>query len=188
MKIISTILLILNFLFIDGCVTGSRIDIEKIQTLANEGDALAQNDLGNRYRYGKGVTLDYNAAVIWYEKSANQGLSPAKMNLGYMYDLGLGVTQNKEKAIHLYLEAANAGEPRGMIKLSEKYQKGDGLPKSIEKAYMWLEIARFYTQRSTDMHAKWTVRNSLGRLKGKLTESQIKKYKQLANEWIDKSE
>ncbi len=188
MKTISTILFILYILFINGCAAGNRIDIEKILTIANEGNAEAQNDLGNRYRHGDGVTRDYQVAIMWYEKSANQGLSLAKINLGYMHDLGLGVPKNKEKAILLYLEAANALEPRGMIKLSEMYQKGDGLPKSYGKAYMWLEIARFYTQKSNDMHAKWTIRNTLGLLKTLLTESQIKKYKQLAHDWINKSD
>lgn len=184
-KRVSAVLLMLTALFVSGCATGNGIDVADIQTLANEGNAAAQNDLGTMYQYGDGVPQDYKEAVHWYKKAADQGSSLAIVNLGYMYDLGLGVPQDKGKAISLYSEGANAGEPRGMINLAEMYRKGDGIEQSDQKAYMWLEIARFYTQRSNDMQAKWAARGALDELKKSMTKSQIVIGNQLAVEWIN---
>ena len=187
MKFSTYVLVLLTVIFVIGCATRNGIDPEKIQTLANPGDVEAQNDLGSMYQFGDGVPQDYQKSVNWYKKAATQGSSLAKVNLGYMYDLGLGVSQNKEKAIVLYSEAANAGEPRGMINLAEMYRKGNGIEQSNDRAYMWLEIARFYTQRTKDMEAKWAARGALYELKKQMTKSQIRKGEILASEWIEKN-
>ena len=52
--------------------------VEPCTKLANEGDELAQLNLGYMYNMGKGVDEDYAAAVIWYRKAAEQGNLAAK--------------------------------------------------------------------------------------------------------------
>ena len=65
---------------------------------AEQGYALAQNNLGAMYREGKGVPQDDKQAVHWYQKAAEQGHAIAQYNLGVMYANGQGVLQNNIKA------------------------------------------------------------------------------------------
>ena len=66
---------------------------------AEQGDANAQYNLGNRYRKGEGVPQDDKEAVKWFRKSAEQGDASAQCNLGVMYYLGEGVPQDYKEAV-----------------------------------------------------------------------------------------
>jgi uncharacterized protein len=59
-----------------------------IRPLADQGDALAQNLLGDMYDRGRGVPQDEVEAVRWYHRAADQGLAIAQSNLGNMYSAG----------------------------------------------------------------------------------------------------
>ncbi|MBI1993150.1 MAG: sel1 repeat family protein, partial [Deltaproteobacteria bacterium] len=50
---------------------------------SEKGDPVAQNELGERYANGKGVTQDWTEAIKWYRKSAEQGLAMGQCNLGW---------------------------------------------------------------------------------------------------------
>ena len=69
--------------------------------------ASDQNDLGNKYFYGRGVTKDYSEAIKWYRKSAYLGNVYAYYNLGRMYENGYGVTKDYEGAVEWYHKAAD---------------------------------------------------------------------------------
>ena len=49
---------------------------------AEQGDAEAQNELGDMYYYGDGVPLDYNEAVKWFRLSAEKGDAYGQFSLG----------------------------------------------------------------------------------------------------------
>jgi len=49
---------------------------------AEQGDAMAQFNLGVMYDEGQGVARDDAKAVEWYTKAAEQGDSRAKFNFG----------------------------------------------------------------------------------------------------------
>ncbi|MBN1673689.1 MAG: sel1 repeat family protein [Kiritimatiellae bacterium] len=66
---------------------------------AEAGEAGAQFSYGLRFAQGKGVTLDYAAAKMWFERAAAQGHASARFNLGVIYKDGLGVAQDYAKAI-----------------------------------------------------------------------------------------
>ena len=44
--------------------------------LANQGDAIAQNNIGVMFEDGMGVPQDDNLAANWYRKAAEQGYKP----------------------------------------------------------------------------------------------------------------
>ena len=69
-----------------------------LQPLAQQGDAMAQNNLGAMYNNGQGVVQSYQQAMAWYQKAANQGVAQAQNNLGAMYANGLGVAKNYQQA------------------------------------------------------------------------------------------
>ena len=58
------------------------------QLLAQQGDALAQNNLGVMYENGQGVAQNHQQAFTWFQRAANQGDDDAQYNLGVMYYQG----------------------------------------------------------------------------------------------------
>ena len=70
------------------------ISVEELQSLqrqAAQGDAGAQNTLGELYNtMGTGVMVDHVKARQWFEKAAEQGNAKAQRNLGYLYEVGWG--------------------------------------------------------------------------------------------------
>jgi TPR repeat protein len=69
-----------------------------LRPLADEGNAVAQLNLGFMYNLGRGVPEDLAAAVSWYRKAAEQGNASAQNNLGTMYDTGQGVPLDQAAA------------------------------------------------------------------------------------------
>ena len=57
-------------------------DIEQLRKDAEQGDVIAQYNLGVMYATGQGVSQDYQEAVGWYRKAAEQGYAGAQYNSG----------------------------------------------------------------------------------------------------------
>jgi TPR repeat protein len=150
---------------------------------AEQGHPSAQNCIGSMYQFGEGVPQDEAAAVTWYGKAAAQGYGEAYANLGYMYDLGKGVAQDRTRAVDLYLKGAESGSLNAMLNVGICYWKGPGVAVDLVEAFKWLELARFYTQRSNDMQLKWRVRGSLDELQREMNKAQIREGKQRSKEW-----
>ena len=55
--------------------------------LADQGNAVAQHNLGIMYSLGHGVPLDYTAAVSWYRKAADQGYAQCQYKFGVMSEV-----------------------------------------------------------------------------------------------------
>ena len=77
-------------------------DFDETKLLAEQGNAIAQNNLGIMYRRGRGVAENYAEAVRWYRLAAEQGNATAQVSLGYMYANGDGVPQNDVRAYMWY--------------------------------------------------------------------------------------
>ncbi len=73
---------------------------------AQEGDAEAQNIVGQVFEKGLGQPVDYKSALQWYTKSAEQGNSQAQLNLGHMYEKGLGTAPDQQAADKWYRKAS----------------------------------------------------------------------------------
>ncbi|MGO3666647.1 MAG: tetratricopeptide repeat protein, partial [Psychrobacter sp.] len=76
---------------------------------ANQGDAGAQNNIGDIYEKGAGVSKDDVKAAQWYLKAANQGDALAQNSLGLMYFEGRGVKQDKIKSQEWYSKSCDNG-------------------------------------------------------------------------------
>ncbi len=79
---------------------------------ADNGDATAQNYMGELFEKGVAGQPDYASAASWYQKAADQGHSQAQLNLGNLYEQGLGVAKDSVKAINLYRQAAGVTEAK----------------------------------------------------------------------------
>jgi TPR repeat protein len=113
-------------------VNASDESPKEIIQAAQQGDAVAQRELGAMYYFGEGVPQDYKEAIKWYSKSAEQNYVKSQVMLGYMYYHGEGVQQEYVLA-HMWFNLAavqgnvNASELRDIA--AEKMT-----PAQIEKA------------------------------------------------------
>ncbi|MGA3052792.1 MAG: SEL1-like repeat protein [Candidatus Korobacteraceae bacterium] len=80
---------------------------------AEAGDAVAQNELGIRYRLGIDVEKDPAKAIPWFLKAAQQGNAKAYFNLGAAYYNGDGVAINDDESCVWFMLAADAGDATG---------------------------------------------------------------------------
>ena len=78
--------------------------------LAEDGDALAQFNLGLLHETGRGVTEDPAEAAGWYERAARQGMVRAQYNLALLHQVGRGVAQDVAQALFWLEVAARLGE------------------------------------------------------------------------------
>ncbi|RHZ51584.1 hypothetical protein Glove_476g43 [Diversispora epigaea] len=115
-------------------------DKEKFQLcskLAEAGNHMGQNNLGNCYRDGIGTTKDEEKAFQWYLKSAEGEYNGGQCNLGYCYENGIGTTKDEEKAFQWYLKSAEGGNHEGQNNLGTCYEDGIGITKDEKKAFQW---------------------------------------------------
>jgi TPR repeat protein len=71
---------------------------EGYKVKAEQGNAIAQLNLGNCYVNGDGVAKDSVQAFSWFRKSAEQGDARAQFNLGLCYVNGDGVAKDEIEA------------------------------------------------------------------------------------------
>ena len=90
-----------------------ELSLSEVKTRAEAGDAVAQNELGIRYRLGIDVGKDPGKALAWFLKAAQQGNAKAYFNLGAAYYNGDGVPVNDEESCVWFMLAADAGDARG---------------------------------------------------------------------------
>jgi TPR repeat protein len=97
------------------------LDIAETMSLAEQGFAPAQYNLGIAYDKGDGVPQDHSEAVKWYGKAAIQGHARAQNNLAASFGRGEGVEQNNLQAIAWYQVAANQGDALAQSNLATMY-------------------------------------------------------------------
>jgi len=85
-------------------------NLEKIRIEAEKGNADSQYLIGEIYRKGDGISVDYKEALKWYLMAAEQEHVRSQFTLGVLYSLGVGVTQNVNEAIKWYRLAAEQGD------------------------------------------------------------------------------
>jgi hypothetical protein len=99
---------------------------------ANEGDATAQNYVGEIYQKGLGLEPQYAMAAAWFRKAAKQGDTRAQINLGYLYEKGLGVEKNSMEAINWYRKATGLDEALTLFG-RQKQEELDALRQASER-------------------------------------------------------
>ena len=108
---------------------------------AEQGDVIAQYNLGSMYDNGKGTTQNYKQAFYWYKKSAEQGNAYAQYNIADMYKNGEGTTQNYKQAFYWYKKSAEQGNAYAQYNLGVMYYNGEGITQNYKQAYIWGSLA-----------------------------------------------
>ena len=84
-------------------------EVIRLRRAAEQGNVIAQFNLGVRYDDGEGVKQNREEAVKWYRKAAEQGNVFAQFNLGVSYYKGEGVEQDNAEASKWFRKAAEQG-------------------------------------------------------------------------------
>lgn len=114
---------------------------------ANQGNAMALNDLGSCYDRADGVPQDRQKAFECFQEASEKGWFLAHYNLAQYYYKGFACEQNHEKAVELLnktLEKDSKFAP-AQWHLAECYYNGLGTAKNMVKAlelYKKCEIAK----------------------------------------------
>jgi len=117
------------------------IAYKEFKVAAEQGDAIAQNNLGYMYQNGQGVAQDYKEVVKWYRLAGEQGYARAQNNLGYMYQNGQGVAQDYKEAAKWYRLAGEQGHAEAQFNLGGMYVKGQGVTQDYQEAVKWWRLA-----------------------------------------------
>ncbi|KAF9290288.1 hypothetical protein BGZ88_007388 [Linnemannia elongata] len=128
-----------NLLHPQDCNTVANMCLMQTMINANHGDVQAQVTLGDRYKDGREVHQDYQAAMDWYCKAAEQGHPRAQFNIGLLYDQEHdGVPQDHSKAFEWFLKSALQGYADAQAKVSQAYTNSAGVAKDNIEAMEWM--------------------------------------------------
>lgn len=115
---------------------------------AKEGEAKAQNYVGEIFEKGLGRTPDYVSAAAWYRRAAKQGYSRAMINLGFLYEKGLGVDQDMTQALYWYRKASGLSPEEDQIVWQASVQKvRDKLNKQLAMARQQVSVLQEQIER-----------------------------------------
>lgn len=117
------------------------MSLDALKEAADQGDAVAQRLLAERYEAGDGVAKDPGEAARYYARAAMAG-DPSSLNrLGEWLEGGYRMAADPEAATRLYLEAAGQGFVPAQLNLGRCYQNGIGVAANPGEAAKWNRAA-----------------------------------------------
>ncbi len=105
--------------------------IREWQALADKGDPDSQFNLGQAYKWGKGVPQDLTRAEVLFAKAAASGHTEAADNYGLL----LFQRGQHAQAMPYIQAAADRGEKRALYLLGIAHFNGENVPKDWIRAY-----------------------------------------------------
>jgi len=129
---------------------------------ADQGYALAMNNLGDLYYHGTNVPRDDAEAIRWFRLAVQKGNANAANTLGVMYQNGRGVPKNPTEAVALYKMAAEKGHVLGRYNLAVMYRDGSGVGQSYAESARWFKLAADQGDEDAMANLGWQYREGLG--------------------------
>jgi TPR repeat protein len=117
-----------------GVDRGKALAIHFYELAADQGLAVAQNNLGYYFGMENTVHSDLEKAIHFYTLAANQGLAVAQLRLGIFFFQGHGVDKDPSKAVQLFTLAADQGHAAAHDSLGYCFESGGGVNKDLAKA------------------------------------------------------
>jgi TPR repeat protein len=105
--------------------------------LAEKGDPDAAFNLGQAYRFGRGVRMSLADAQTWFETAARKGHVDAQTTLGLL----LFQNGNQTGGLRWLKAAAEKGEPRAMLVYGTALFNGDGVQQNPVLGYAYVSRA-----------------------------------------------
>ena len=143
-------LVIVFFVFTNSSVKADYLsDLTK---LADEGDPIAQNNLGYSYLYGLDGVKDLDKAIYYLNAAAGQGQVNAMTTVGWTYFTGEhGAPKDNEQALYWNQRASDAGFTIGSYNIGFFYYSGlAGLKQNLNmaKKYWLLSASQWVDSES----------------------------------------
>ncbi|KAF9972630.1 hypothetical protein BGZ73_004221 [Actinomortierella ambigua] len=108
---------------------------------AMKGHVKAQNVVGLKFYYGRGVLQSDDEAFRWMTRAAKSGEAFAQTNLGSMFLNGRGVIQNDYTAVEWFEKSAKQGCAAGQRSLAMMLIAGRGVIRDERRAAKLLQEA-----------------------------------------------
>lgn len=108
---------------------------------ALQGNAYAEERLGDLYEQGLGVPLNLRLAFDWRLKAADRGDVEAQLKVGRMYQQGAGVAKDLDRAIDWYQRAATEGSVEAQHLLAGLHHYGRDVEVEQAATRSWFEEA-----------------------------------------------
>ncbi|MGN8837742.1 tetratricopeptide repeat protein [Mitsuokella jalaludinii] len=134
-------------------------DMQKYRKAAEQGDADAQNSMGDLYYWGRGVLRDYKEAMKWYRKAAEQGNTDAQYKIGNLYCFGQGVMTDYQEAMKWYRKAADQDSADAQNIIGYLYECGNGVEQDYQEALKWYRKASEHGNDSAKRKLVWLQKN-----------------------------
>lgn len=163
--------------FLNGDVLSYEQARELCENGAENGNVVAQYNLGLITFYGAGVKQDVKGAIRWIRKSAEQGYPTAQKEMGYFYLQGNGVYQSDSEAASWFLEAAQQGDVDSQNQIALMLLEGTGIKKDYEQAAYWFQQAAERGMAEAQYNLGLLYKKGRG----------VSKDKTLAEEWLKKA-
>lgn len=128
----------ISLLFHGSSYARDTLSFAEVETKAEQGDAIAQTDLGLMYAQAEGKPQNYGEAVRWWRRAADQGFARGQFNLGQAYHRGEGVAQDDAEAVKWWRKAAEQGHAKAQTSLGVSYSVGRGVTADLQAAHFWL--------------------------------------------------
>ena len=106
---------------------------------AADGDAQAQNRMGERHETGKSAKRDIAAALDWYRKAAAHGDPRGQHNLARLLEAGGDIAKDPAQALDLYRAAAQQGYAPSQYRYARLLDEGRSTPIDTAQALAWFE-------------------------------------------------
>jgi hypothetical protein len=145
------------------------------QKAAEQNYLDAQVHLARFYFFGDGTcSRNYDEAAKWAAKAATAGNTWAHNTMGFLYEHGFGVQKNETEAAEWFRKAAEKGDGKAQANLGAMYASGNGVARDLVQAYRWLKLSADQGESAGAV--------PLGEIKKGMTQLQIQKAEQLAQE------
>jgi|GEM_PF-1186881 len=115
--------------------------VAQTEVLAEQGNAEAQEQMGEMIEQGMAGPIDFTLAASWFQKSAMKGNAVAQRNLGLLYMNGRGVMRGTTQTLSWLTNAATQNDAIAADKLGGIYLFGLSVPKDVTAAAHWYSVA-----------------------------------------------
>ena len=140
------------FLILTFSVAANEID--DLTKLADEGDAIAQNNLGYSYLYGLNGVKDLDKAIYYLNAAASQGQVNAMTTVGWFYFTGeFGAPKDNVQALYWNQRASDDGFTIASYNLGFFYYSGlAGVKQDLNMAKKYWLLSASQWVDSEDLH------------------------------------
>ena len=138
----SQVLLAIAYLNGDGQIARDPVKaVYWFERAAIQGNAYAEERLGDLYGKGIGVERNQKLAFDWRIKAAKRGSLDAQVKIGSMYQDGIGVVKDIDQAIYWFRRAAADGsvEAQSLLARLDHFSADKELDQAGGRS--WFEIA-----------------------------------------------